>query len=384
MPSQIMQISLPRISKEAQIAKLSTTVTCGKEQRELWYSIPSEHANWLSTDRCDGFVVGLLFQAMERNEDLVLEGPISSRLFHNLQNFFIPMMAQAFPNLHRINIRPESLLDERADGREVCTGFSGGIDSFATVIQHYVDESSQGYKITHLLFHNVGSHGHWESANTRKLFTQRYQMVLPFAKDIGLPLVMVDSNLSEVFKIDFITMHSALNASIALVLQNKFQRYYYASAYKYADCSVRGIDDIAHFDPLAFHLFSTEGLDCVSTGCQMSRVEKTNMVATYEPSFRYLNVCVDPAFEGRNCSICFKCSRTILTLELLGKAHHYKRIFDLEKFGKIRSHYVQKVLAYNFGSFEAEIAELYREKSRGFVAGAFKLRHLLDKLLQQR
>lgn len=379
-----MKISLPRIAIEGEIATLSATIACGKEQSELWYSIPSAHVNWFSTDRCDGFVVGLLFQAMERNEDIVVEGPVSSRLFHNLQNFFIPMMTQAFSNLHRINITTESLLDERADGRGVCTGFSGGIDSFATFIQHYVNESSQGHKITHLLFHNVGSHGSWESANARKLFRQRYKMVLPFAQDIGIPLVMVDSNLNEIFKIDFIKMHSALNTSIPLVLQNQFQRYYYASTYKYADCTVKGIDDISHFDPLALHLFSTEGLDCVSTGCQMSRVEKTNMVATYEPSYRYLNVCVDPAFEGRNCSVCFKCSRTILTLELLGKAPLYKNIFDLEKFDKIRRQYIQRVLAYKTGSFEAEIAELYREKNRGFVAGAFKLRHFLDKLLQQR
>lgn len=383
-PAGNMKISLPRISVDDKIAKLTATVTYGMEQNELWYSIPAEHANWFSTDRCDGFVVGLLFQAMERNEDLVVEGGVSSRLFHSLQNFYIPLMAQAFPDLHRINIKPRALLDSvPAKGRGVCTGFSGGIDSFATFKQHFVDEASDGHKITHLLFHNVGSHGHEDPARARKLFGERHQMVLPFAREVGVPLIMVDSNLSEVFKADFIKRHSALNASVPLLLQNQFQRYYYASTYKYADCTTKGIDDIAHFDPFAFHLFSTEGIDCVSTGCQMSRVEKTSSAATYEPSHRYLNVCVDPDFEGRNCSVCFKCSRTILTLELLGKAHLYKTIFDLEKFNKVRHSYVQKVLAYKHGSFEAEIAALYRERGSGFLAGAFRIRHLLDKLLLQ-
>lgn len=376
-----MIISKPRMSLGDKIAKLTATVLTANGQHELWYSLPVEYSNWFSTDRCDGFLVGLLLQAMERNEDIVLEGSVSSRLFHNLQNFFIPMMAQAFPNLHRININPKSLLDEPTGGRGVCTGFSGGIDSFAAFIKHYINEPSQGHKISHFLFHNVGSHGSSDPELARKLFKERYEMARPFASEIGIPFIMVDSNLSKIFDIDFIKMHSALNASIPLVLQNQFQRYFYASTYKYLDCSVRGIDDIAHFDPLAFHLLSTEGLECVSTGCEMSRVEKTNMVATYKPSYRYLNVCVDPAYEGQNCSVCFKCSRTILTLELLGMAHLYKNIFDLEKFGKIRLNYVLKLLTYKHGAFEAEIAELYREKSRGVIASAFSLRHWLGKLL---
>ena len=105
------------------------------------------------------------------------------------------------------------------------------------------------------------------------------------------------------------------------------------------------------------------------------------MVAAYEPSHRYLNVCVDPSFEGRNCSVCFKCCRTLLTLELLGVADLYKETFDLEKFRRVRNRYVLKVLRYKRGSFEAEIADLFRAKGAGLPVVAFRLRHLLDKLL---
>jgi len=375
-----MQIGLPRIFKEGSEAKLSITVDYDNQARELWYSVPVEYSDWFSTDRCDGFVVGLLLQAMARNEDMILDGSVSSKLFHNLQNFYIPMMAQAFPNLHIINIRPKYVTDERTGGLSACTGFSGGVDSFATLLQHHINEPSKGHKITHLLFHNVGSHGHWSSESTDKLFEERYQRLTPAAAEMGIPFVMVNSNLSEIFESDFITMHAPLNASIPLVLQNKFQRYYYASAYKYADCTVKRIDDIARFDPFSFHLLSTEGLDCVSTGCQMSRVEKTKMLATYEPSYRYLNVCVDPAFEGLNCSVCFKCRRTILTLELLGVVDRYSDVFDLAKFGKIRARYIRSVLFYRRGSFEAEVAALYLEKSNGILSWMFRLRNFLDKL----
>ena len=162
----------------------------------------------------------------------------------------------------------------------VATGFSGGIDSFAAIIQHFVRETSPAFRVSHLFFHNVGAHGNNVGSRGRRtqtlrtLFRQRLERVRPFARSSGSPLSCVDSNISEVVPIDFLRMHHALNAAVPLVLQNQFQRYFYASTYRHADCGVASCDDIARLDPFAFHLFSTETLDCVSSGCHLSRVEK--------------------------------------------------------------------------------------------------------------
>lgn len=372
-----MHISLPHLSFDGQSAKLSFSVSYASEKRVAWFSIPAEHADWFSTDRSDGILVGLLLQAMELNEDVELEGPVSSLLIHNIRNFFIPMMSQAFPKRHHIKVTSGGLIDEFANGDSVCSGFSGGIDSFASIIQHFVNESSEKYRITHLLFNNVGSHGSEEPERGRKFFNERYWSLCSFASEVGLPFVKVDSNLSEICDIDFITMHSALNAAVPLLLQNKFHRHYYASAFRYADCSVTATSDLAYFDPFALHLLSTDSLECISTGCQMSRVEKTKLVSEYEPSYRYLNVCVDPAFEGRNCSVCFKCARTIFTLETLGVAHFYHDVFDFEKFRRTRLRFMKSLFGRKIGPFDFEIAELYYTLNRGPFAGALKLRHLL-------
>lgn len=356
-----MKISTPRLISSKGAVKLSASVATRHGVQELWYSIPAAYEDWFAADRCDGFVVGLLLQAMKMGEDIEVEGPLSSRLWHSLDTFYIPMMAGAFPQLQLIKIRPSSLINQREEGKAVATGFSGGIDSFASIVQHLVRERDANYRINQFLFHNVGSHGNTSPEASRRLFFQRFEKVKPFTDEVSLDILPVDSNLGEVLPIDFVTMHAPLNASVPLVLQKNIQRYYYASAYKYADCGVHGIEDIAYFDPFSFHLLSTEGLDCVSTGCQMSRVEKTRLVADYELSHRYLNVCVDPAFEGRNCSVCFKCRRTILTLELLRKTQHFKDIFDYDRFRSVRSKYIHdSVLNAYDGSFEAEIAELAR------------------------
>lgn len=375
-----MRISSP-LKKEVQgFSRLGAQFASGQTRGELFYTVPVQYSDWFTTDRCDGFVVGLLHQSMFRGEDINVEGNLSSNLFHNLNSFYIPMMAMAFPNLHQIKIKADFLLTEQKNVTGVATGFSGGIDSFAAVVNHFVQESSHEFRITHFLFHNVGSHGHGTSEQNRNLFQQRLNAVRPYTEEVGIPLVPVDSNLADIFPINFQQMHHALNASVPLVLQNQFRRYFYASTYKYADCGVNKTDDIARFDPFAFHLLSTETLDCISTGCEMSRVEKTELVAAYEPSYRYLNVCVDAAFKAKNCSVCFKCCRTLLTLELLGKADLYKDVFDFQRFGQVRNNYIKKVIRYKKSSFEAEIADLARERTGGFFSRVLGVRKALEKL----
>lgn len=355
-----MHIGSCMLETSTDSARLSAAITCSDGQpRALWYSIPAAYASWFAADRCDGFVVGLLLQAMERNENIVTDAPMSSRLWHSLSQFYIPMMTQAFPNLHRIEIRPAALTTEIKTADGVATGFSGGIDSFAAVVRHFAQEKSPEHRVTHFLFHNVGSHGTGNADASRRLFRQRFESVQPFAKEVGIPTVPVDSNLGYIFPMDYVKTYSAINPAVLLVLQNKFRRYYYASGYKYADCRVAPVKDIAYLDPMALHLLSTESLDCLSTGGEMSRVEKTKLVATYEPSHRYLNVCVDAAFEGRNCSVCFKCRRTMLTLELLGLDQHYRQVFDFEKFAKVRRRYLKEIVLHYPHSFEQEIAETF-------------------------
>ena len=375
-----MLIGQPEIAIEGRNAELRANVRRRSDNLILRYQLPVEQSGWFSADRCDGLVTGLLFQAMTMNEEIRTEAPMSSKLYHSMQHFLIPMLARAFPNLQPIRIHPAALVDDPAPGKGVATGFSGGVDSFASIVQHLATEESPSHRVSHFLFHNAGSHSTGNVDAARRLFWQRYETLKPFAEEIGIPFVPVDSNVSELFPIDFIRMHPALNASFLLVLQQQFRRYYYASTYKYADCGVDYSDDAARLDPLAFHMYSTESLDCVSTGAQHSRVDKTRLVTEFEPSRRYLNVCVNPAFEGRNCSVCFKCRRTLMTLELLGKAEDYREVFDLEKFRATKNPYLARVLRYKRGSFDAEIADLFREQGKGAWRALFNLRRQWDQL----
>jgi len=331
----------------------------------MWYELPAAHADWFSTDRADGFVVGFILQAMRLRQDIVTIAPMSAKLWHNLTQFFIPTIAKAFPELHAIHLKPTSLIETTTAATGVAAGFSGGIDSFAAILDHFVNEPWPNYRISHFLFHNVGSHGETDPHMARTLFHRRYDRLREYPDAVGVPFVPVDTNIHELAPMEFVKAHITLNASVPLVLQNHFRRYFYASDHKNEDCGVNLTDAIGRFGPFTFHQFSTETLDCVATGSQLSRVEKTRRVAGYGLSQRFLNVCVDPSAEGRNCSACVKCCRTLLTLELLGAAERYAEVFDLRRFARVRQRYIEDcVVRASPGEFEHEILELACDRCR--------------------
>lgn len=360
--SAVITIHQPALREGKTTARLVSVLEFDGKSLEMWYEVPKEYGHWFSADRADGFVVGFILQAMQMQKDIVTHAPMSSKLWHNLTLFFIPMMAKAFQNLHVIRLLPSSLIETTTPATAVAGGFSGGIDSFAAIVDHFVNEQSPNYRMSHFLFHNVGSHGDKDYQAARTMFRQRYETLREYPVLVDVPFVPVDTNIHEIVPTEFVKTYITLNASVPLVLQNHFKKYFYASSYKNEDCGVNKTDIVGRFDPIAFHMLSTETLDCISTGGQLSRVEKTKLVAGYEISRRFLNVCINESSEGKNCSICIKCCRTLLTLDLFGLAWQYSEVFDLKRFAEVRRRYIKKeVLRAPKGGFEYEILELAGE-----------------------
>lgn len=375
-----IRLGQPTLTSRQDAARLSAGVTTQAGQRDLWYETDAERSTAFTVDRCDGFVVALLVQAMRSGQDIHVAGRMSSRLWHSLTQFAIPLLTQTFSELRPIQIEADELLPATSAGTGVATGFSAGIDSYAAVVQHHVRERDEDNRISHFLFNNVGSHSHGSPEQDRALFRRRLDAIRPAADELGVPVIVMDSNVSELFPYEFIKVHSAANAAVPLLLQNAFRRFLYASAYNYAACGTDKSDDIAYLDPLLFHLFSTEALDCVSTGCQMTRVEKTELVSTFAPSYGRLNVCASADGLGGNCSVCFKCCRTILTLELLGKVDLYRDVFDLRKFAAVRGAYIRGLFRSHAGSLEDEVGALAVARQSHWWTPLLRLRRAMPGL----
>ncbi len=336
----MLTIHKPEIIEHEKETILQAKFDCGDASDLLWFSTTKEFGPYLCHERGDAFLVALLHYAMKRGEDIRVLVPVSERLYYALTKHFIKIIAEMFPEYHNVkiicDIDPGNL--ENASG--VGTGLSCGIDSFCTVAEHTDDSCPAGYKLTHLTFFNVGASGDYGGDHSRDLFHKRIETVRPCADELHLPLVTLDSNISEILEMNYVPSHTYRNISAALALQKLFKTYYYSSGYSLRtfdlDCS-----DASYYDAYSLNMLSTNGLEFFPSGEIYSRVEKTKIVSNYSLSYKYLNVCV--AAET-NCSRCHKCQRTLVTLDLLGKLDLYRGVFDLDDYQQNRSRYFGNVL----------------------------------------
>lgn len=239
------------------------------------------------------------------------------------------------------------------------TAFSGGIDSFCNLYDHYYNPlTPPGLRITHFNFNNVGSNGEWDPVQARMLFHTRYSRLKAFPASLGMDFIQVDSNLNNILQMNFEQAYTPRNVSVPLLFQKLFKRFYLASAHEYRDVYVGPAPDPGYHDPIALPLLSTETLECVVTGSQYTRPQKTAIVAEMEAARHYLDVCVSmESNAARNCGRCFKCARTLLTLELLGKIHHFTKVFDMAAWKEVRTRRIIKTLWQRKNTYHAEILE---------------------------
>ncbi|ALP54082.1 hypothetical protein Tel_13595 [Candidatus Tenderia electrophaga] len=359
-----MRINPVEICENGDIVVVSSLIEHAGKKERLWYSVDKRYKEYLTTEKLDSFLVGLIYLAMQAREDVVVKGAVSEKLFYNLTQYYIPILRRTDPSLNEVSIVPDSF-DKGAYScaGAVVTGFSAGIDSFCAVYDHLIAaDVPDGFKITHFAFNNVGSHGLGNDAeHARRLFNLRYDLIKGFPNVMDIPFIKIDSNINEIFTSSFQKTHVPRNVSAVLLLQKLFSKYYYASAYRYQDAFVGNTNSMAYADAMAVHLLSTETLDCISTGGQYSRVEKTGRVAMIEGVSKWLNVCVGSK-DGMNCSACWKCTRTLFTLELLGELDKFANVFDLNKWYEVREAYIVKtLLGKSDDPFIREIRE-YAEK----------------------
>lgn len=368
-----MEIGAPKITEEGDKVFCRFPIS-GWDKETLWFSIEAEYKDLL-TDRCDAALVALLIPAMGRQEDIEVHGTISERLYYTLSKQYQAILSTVIPSLEPIEIRASEILPAQDGGTGVATGFSAGVDSFSVLADHYYSETPDGFEITHLLFNNVGSHG----SGAERHFRERYEMIRPAAEKIGLPFVMVNSNVDAFYDdFGFQLTHTPRNCAVPLLLQSGIGRFYYGSAFSYQDISVEKTYDMAYSDPAALPLLSPEGLDMLSVGSEYTRVEKTIQIAEIDDSHDSLNVCVRPGSAG-NCSDCWKCRRTLLTLEIAGLLDRYTEVFDLDVYRQRREDYMGRVLASD-DSLLREIVAFADERGFEFPPRAKRRAYTIEKL----
>lgn len=351
-----MRILEPRVTCEESEVVYRAAVETRARSAELWFRVPREFGDLVS-QRADAALASLLLPAMAAGEDIEVGGVVSEKLVASLSGPFQRLVRLLLPSLHRSEIRAQGVrAGPRARAPGLATGFSAGVDSYCVLADRHFGSVPGGLRITHLLFNNVGSHGE----GGERLFRVRLERLLPIAAELGLPIVPVNSNLDTFYEreLDFQSTHTVRNLSVPLLLQDGIDGFLYASTFSFADLRISPTYDMAYADPVILPLFSTETLGTESAGGEYTRVEKTLRVAELPIAWRTLDVCVHSARSGQrpNCSTCWKCLRTLATLEIAGKLELFESSFDLERYRGQRESFFGKLTSSDDPLLEEVVA----------------------------
>jgi hypothetical protein len=366
--------------------RLTCRVTGPGLPDSIWVEVADRDADLLC-DRGDWAAVALLYPAMRMAAELRVEAPVSPRLLDAVANDLQPFLRVFDPALRRVGVTAAASAFDAAGGPLVATGFSAGIDSFATLARYRFAAVHPSLAVTALVVFDVGAFG----KRSEPHFSRSVSRAESFAAAHGLRAIAVATNFDHVYRSPvvgrpgFEKTNTFRNAAAALALSKGIGRYYVSSSFAPAEIGVRPSYNPSYLDPLLLPLLSTERIELVSSCAGLTRIEKTRLVAALEEARPLLDVCtrVWERGDGRplNCSHCGKCVRTLFTLEAIGRLESFSAVFDLDAFRRGRDSLLAKLResAATGNSLDAEVVALMgMEPSRARAKGLLgRLRRFL-------
>jgi len=294
-PGPIRLVSLTGSDNGGQV---SFTVRIGDQTREIFF----RSAPGMLTASANTVAIACLWPGMRLGRDLEIEAPLSPALVASLDRLQQIYCAWQ-PGCSRISVHgPTAIVPDKPSGGRVASFFSGGVDSFHTLLKHQ-DE------ITDLVF----VHGLDIQLEDRELRDRSSTMIRSVGSELGKQVVEIETNLLSLLKpyVPYLVGYGAALAAIGHLLSPAPHRLYVASQHPYSDLRPCG----SH--PLTDPLWSSERVEFLHDGAEATRVEKVESIAGHAIALRTLRVCWETTGEY-NCGHCEKCLRTMLNLAAVG------------------------------------------------------------------
>jgi hypothetical protein len=340
---------------------VSATVTFDHRDPETLYF--SLHKKWHSALSVDAtpFVAALLIPCMKRGEDISVDGSSISPVFLKQTKKVMDLLLKWDKRFHQISIesKTKSVIRKK---RENASFFSGGVDSFYTYIKSKRKKST---KITSFLF----VHGFDIELENSLFFTSVRNGLQKVADEEGVDLITLQTNVKRITDtyVDWDWAHGGALASIALLLQNKLSTVSIPGALRKDQLFPYGTH------PLLDPLWGTEQLQFIHDGIEYDRLDKViTTVGKSQLALTHLRVCNQNLKGKYNCSRCFKCLWTMMTLECAGslvKSSTFNYEIDLERVKKMRYNYA---LNYHLAG-KRVIAQLKKNNKRKDLQEAVKI-----------
>lgn len=381
------------VSREDHGIRLRCSVSSHGLPDELWFLVKGLEISDFVLSSYNWAVIAMLLPAMCRGDDLVIQGRLSARLFTNVNNDLQAVLRISDPRLNQIRLKTEELNNDcRARTNRVGTGFSAGVDSFATLLLFAGSNPTTGIAVTDLCTFNVGAMGAYNKPGVAELFKYYCDRTKRYARTRELKDISVDSNISDFYTgLGFQKTHTFRNIAAALALEGVLDYYLYSSAVDFRDIRIAEGADSAYMDPILLPLLSTENLTFISAGAGLSRYKKTALIAGQPDAQSMLDVCVEPAakrlsFVRPNCSRCWKCSRVLISLESLGLLENFEQVFDLEYYQQNKKKLYAALLVNALGGNQIDREVVLEAKAAGLrinVTPTVLIRHVSKRMGRQ-
>src|SRR5579864_621218 len=326
-----------RDCNDADAAALMVPITVNGVQHKARYWVCLPAAVQASSEV---FFPLALLTAMFVGVDLHCEEPISARLLANVGA--IEDIWGAWSERSRIAVFAQPRSARPPPSRGVASFFSGGIDSFYTVLTH-LDE------ISHLIA--VG--GFDVPFGNGALWEKIIGPLRQAAAQLGKPLIEVRTDLRS-FTDKYLSWedaHGAAMASIALLLSPMFSRVLVPGSGTYATLLPWGTH------PLLDPLWSTDETQLVPDGYQSTRFQKLSFISENPIVLETLRVCWHNTGNTYNCGNCGKCLQAMAMLRAIGRlqnARTFPHTFNLRQMSR----------RCGFGELDVPVGYLFQRSLR--------------------
>ena len=292
----------------SRVSALLESESPGRDPVELWVDVPSQLADQVDTTGTP-WLIAALPMAYALGEPLRVRATVDADLLRNVY-CLLDVWGAWNPNRDRIRIEVDNVSHpDPIPTARVGMFFSGGLDSFYTLLRHHhcAPETRENIEELLLLW------GFDVPPDVDEPFHAITRSAEQVAREVGKTLTVIRTNLRLALPVEASWTHLAhgpVMAGAALVLGKRYKRLLIASSIAYRRLGQWGTH------PATDPYYGTSLTAFLNDGA-VDRFQKTPLVAASDLAMKHLRVCTRPPFEG-NCGRCPKCLRTMISLELLG------------------------------------------------------------------
>jgi hypothetical protein len=331
------------LARDGRRRTTGTVLFADGSREEYWFDLPARDHR---ADDGDPWAIALLPLAMSRGESLEIQLPVDPVLLRNLK-LLQDIWSMWYPALSVVELQaPAAAAFSRGD--RVVSCFSGGVDSFFTLIRNHARFAPGDPRRISALMMVHGADVPVEDEETFRKLRERYRAV---AADFGVTLIPARTNfrsgsLGRLSWPDLI--HAACLAACGASLEADFGCLLVPSGTPY-----RWALTPWGSTPLTDPLFSSASLRVEHDGATHSRPEKIEFLSTHPVVQRQLRVCWRSKSD-QNCGRCAKCFRTMAVLDAIGQLDAFtafpRNTYSLAALGRVycrsASEYLQLRLVY--------------------------------------